>query len=129
VVDNYSGYARDPEPQPGDGPEYHTDHAFWLERNPAYKKCCKHCNHTEPLINEHNVPCHDCANDAYDAYHAKEIELMNGMTGAVVTGSSITTGTGTVINSESMTGPLVPHDAVNHPSHYTGPCPVLNALM
>lgn len=24
----------DPEPQPGDGPDYHTEHAFWLERNP-----------------------------------------------------------------------------------------------
>lgn len=23
----------DPEPQPGDGPDYHTDHAFWLMRS------------------------------------------------------------------------------------------------
>lgn len=22
----------DPEPQPGDGPDYHTEHAFWLAR-------------------------------------------------------------------------------------------------
>jgi hypothetical protein len=22
----------DPEPQPGDGPEYHADHAYWLAR-------------------------------------------------------------------------------------------------
>jgi hypothetical protein len=24
--------AFDPEPQPGDGPEYHADHAYWKER-------------------------------------------------------------------------------------------------
>lgn len=27
----------DPEPQPSDGPEYHADHAYWLERQPDWK--------------------------------------------------------------------------------------------
>lgn len=26
----------DPEPTPGDGPDYHADHAAWVRRNPAH---------------------------------------------------------------------------------------------
>ena len=28
---------RDPEPQPGDGPEYHQEHAYWCQRNTCWK--------------------------------------------------------------------------------------------
>lgn len=28
----------DREPQPGDGPEYHHDHAAWLQRTSAYRR-------------------------------------------------------------------------------------------
>ena len=35
---NCPGHLRDPRPQPGDGPEYHADLAYWLQRHPEERK-------------------------------------------------------------------------------------------
>ena len=85
--------------------------------------CCKHCDdHAKP--NRHTVSCHSCANEHVDflegvvPYYDYKISDMH----PVITGGSIRTGTGTVVDSDCITGPLVPNDPVNHPSHYnSGP--------
>ena len=119
----------DPEPQPGDGPE---------------KKCCNHCNHTAPLNDRHNVACRICANELTDewernAWKVGDIPYYDGNTdgkswhrdnteGAVISGASFSTGTGTTVDKNGIVRPLVPHDVVNHPSHYTGPVPGIECI-
>lgn len=46
--------AKDPEPQPGDGPDYHTEHAFWLSRHTS--------PYTEPFM---KFPDHEFTPDEY----------------------------------------------------------------
>lgn len=48
----------DREPQPGDGPDYHADHAAWVERQKhAGKRIGRGCAH---LHNGHPYACPRC---------------------------------------------------------------------